>query len=41
MELVSFFRELNLFPNMNVVDNIFMANEFFQKGKINENINMN
>lgn len=30
------FQELNLFPNMNVMDNIFMANEFFQKGKINE-----
>ncbi len=31
------FQELNLFPNMNVMDNIFMANEFFQKGRINEN----
>ncbi|RAU70205.1 sugar ABC transporter ATP-binding protein [Klebsiella pneumoniae] len=30
------FQELNLFPNMNVMDNIFMANEFFQKGRINE-----
>ena len=30
------FQELNLFPNMNVMDNIFIANEFFQKGKINE-----
>lgn len=30
------FQELNLFPNMNIMDNIFMANEFFQKGKINE-----
>lgn len=25
------FQELNLFPNMNVMDNIFMANEFFRK----------
>lgn len=30
------FQELNLFPNMNVMDNIFIGNEFFQKGKINE-----
>ncbi|PKH26477.1 sugar ABC transporter ATP-binding protein [Enterobacterales bacterium CwR94] len=30
------FQELNLFPNMNVMDNIFMANEFFQRGRINE-----
>ncbi|AHG20553.1 sugar ABC transporter ATP-binding protein [Chania multitudinisentens RB-25] len=30
------FQELNLFPNMNVMDNIFIANEFFQRGKINE-----
>ncbi|MTH44832.1 sugar ABC transporter ATP-binding protein [Intestinirhabdus alba] len=30
------FQELNLFPNMNVMDNIFIANEFFQKGRINE-----
>lgn len=30
------FQELNLFPNMNVMDNIFMANEFFQRGVINE-----
>ena len=30
------FQELNLFPNMNVMDNIFMGNEFFQKGRINE-----
>lgn len=30
------FQELNLFPNMNVMDNIFIANEFFQHGKINE-----
>ncbi|QHM74941.1 Ribose import ATP-binding protein RbsA [Mixta theicola] len=30
------FQELNLFPNMSVMDNIFIANEFFQKGKINE-----
>ncbi|WP_416412653.1 sugar ABC transporter ATP-binding protein [Pantoea sp. App145] len=30
------FQELNLFPNMNVMDNIFIANEFFQRGVINE-----
>jgi len=30
------FQELNLFPNMNVMDNIFIANEFFQHGRINE-----
>jgi len=30
------FQELNLFPNMNVMDNIFMGNEFFQRGRINE-----
>ncbi|WP_239952325.1 sugar ABC transporter ATP-binding protein [Pantoea sp. Z09] len=30
------FQELNLFPNMNVMDNIFIANEFFQRGTINE-----
>lgn len=30
------FQELNLFFNMNVMDNIFMVNEFFQKGCINE-----
>lgn len=30
------FQELNLFPNMTVMDNIFIANEFFQKGRINE-----
>ncbi|WP_337027580.1 sugar ABC transporter ATP-binding protein [Pantoea eucalypti] len=30
------FQELNLFPNMNVMDNIFIANEFFQRGLINE-----
>jgi len=30
------FQELNLFPNMNVMDNIFMGNEFFQRGVINE-----
>ncbi|QKJ88380.1 erythritol transport system ATP-binding protein [Paramixta manurensis] len=30
------FQELNLFPNMNVMDNIFIANEFFQRGRINE-----
>jgi len=30
------FQELNLFPNMNVMDNIFIANEFFQCGVINE-----
>ncbi|MFN2767684.1 ATP-binding cassette domain-containing protein, partial [Escherichia coli] len=29
------FQELNLFPNMSVMDNIFMANEFFQRGRIN------
>ncbi len=33
------FQELNLFPNMNVMDNIFMANEFFQKGRIKEGAN--
>ncbi|MBL3397518.1 ATP-binding cassette domain-containing protein, partial [Klebsiella pneumoniae] len=26
------FQELNLFPNLSVMDNIFMANEFFQRG---------
>ena len=30
------FQELNLFPNMNVMDNIFIGNEFFQRGRINE-----
>ncbi|MGC1064888.1 sugar ABC transporter ATP-binding protein [Pantoea agglomerans] len=30
------FQELNLFPNMNVMDNIFIANEYFQRGVINE-----
>ncbi|QIE95544.1 sugar ABC transporter ATP-binding protein [Pantoea stewartii] len=30
------FQELNLFPNMNVMDNVFIANEFFQRGVINE-----
>ncbi|MCT4708571.1 sugar ABC transporter ATP-binding protein [Enterobacteriaceae bacterium H11S18] len=30
------FQELNLFPNMNVMDNIFIANEVFQRGRINE-----
>lgn len=30
------FQELNLFPNMNVMDNIFIGNEFFQRGVINE-----
>ncbi|KHE03389.1 sugar ABC transporter ATP-binding protein [Pantoea stewartii] len=30
------FQELNLFPNMNVMDNIFIAHEFFQRGVINE-----
>ncbi len=30
------FQELNLFPNMSVMDNIFIANEFFQRGRINE-----
>ncbi|MBK4715318.1 MULTISPECIES: sugar ABC transporter ATP-binding protein [Tenebrionibacter/Tenebrionicola group] len=30
------FQELNLFPNMNVMDNIFIANEYFQRGRINE-----
>ncbi|BDY93267.1 hypothetical protein MUTS15_19240 [Escherichia coli] len=35
------FQELNLFPNMNVMDNIFMANEFFRKGRLTKNINMN
>ncbi len=30
------FQELNLFPNMSVMDNIFIANEFFQRGVINE-----
>lgn len=30
------FQELNLFPNMNVMDNIFIANEFFQRGRIDE-----
>ncbi|WP_231566759.1 sugar ABC transporter ATP-binding protein [Erwinia sp. 9145] len=30
------FQELNLFPNMNVMDNIFIGNEFFQHGVINE-----
>lgn len=29
------FQELNLFPNLSVMDNIFMANEFFQRGRIN------
>ncbi|NDL63301.1 sugar ABC transporter ATP-binding protein [Acerihabitans arboris] len=29
------FQELNLFPNMNVMDNIFIANEFFQRGRVN------
>lgn len=29
------FQELNLFPNLSVMDNIFMANEFFQHGRIN------
>ncbi|MGJ0478831.1 sugar ABC transporter ATP-binding protein [Pantoea agglomerans] len=30
------FQELNLFPNMNVMENIFIANEYFQRGVINE-----
>lgn len=30
------FQELNLFPNMNVMENIFIANEVFQRGVINE-----
>lgn len=30
------FQELNLFLNMSVMDNIFIANEFFQRGRINE-----
>lgn len=30
------FQELNLFPNMNVMDNIFIGKEFFQRGVINE-----
>lgn len=29
------FQELNLFPNMTVMDNIFIGNEFFQHGLIN------
>ncbi|WP_413733812.1 sugar ABC transporter ATP-binding protein [Sodalis sp. RH21] len=29
------FQELNLFPNMTVMDNIFIGNEFFQRGRIN------
>lgn len=29
------FQELNLFPNLSIMDNIFMANEFFQRGRIN------
>ncbi len=29
------FQELNLFPNMTVMDNIFIGNEFFQHGRIN------
>lgn len=29
------FQELNLFPNMTIMDNIFIGNEFFQRGRIN------
>lgn len=33
------FQELNLFPNMNVMDNIFMANEFSRKEESTKNTN--